>query len=69
MKQGQKNYYIVLSNSNYYLKKKQEPNPNLRNSPDTNANANAKYMAHLLLPALDINVTLTPSLAHFDLPL
>ena len=25
-------------------------------------------MAHLLLPALDINVTLTPSLANFDLP-
>ena len=26
-------------------------------------------MARLLLPALDINVTLTPSLANFDLPL
>ena len=40
MKQGQKNYYYVLSNSNYLKKKKQEPIPNLRNSPDTNANAN-----------------------------
>ena len=60
-------------------KKKKEPNPNLRNNPDTNANDNVankyirfrltpiKIYGTLLLPTLDINVTLTPSFANFDL--
>ena len=60
-------------------KKKQEPNPNLRNNSDTNANDNVankyirfrltpiKIYGTLLLPTLDINVTLTPSFANFDL--